>query len=164
MSETDSQVDLLRGVEVFRGASDDDLRNLVAMAREAEFPKGETIFREYDEAKEVYAIVSGSVALSLCHLKQNCRQIATVADGGLLGWSPLLGRMRLSDTAYTLSPVKAFVFDGAELMNYCEANPKFGFAFMRQAASVLAERLSATRLQLFDVHHMNLPEATLESD
>ena len=87
-----------------------------------------------------------------------------VGDGELVGWSPLVGRHRLSDTARTLTPVKALAIDGEQVIALCRDNPEFGFEFMHRVAMALAERLSATRLQLLDLSGFQLPDVQIESD
>jgi hypothetical protein len=49
-------------------------------------------------------------------------------------------------------------------MEFCRSNPTFGFEFMRRAACVLADRLSATRLQLLEHGGYRLPCVQPESD
>ena len=100
----------------------------------------------------------------ICEPKDTARQIAVVGEGDLVGWSPIVGRSRLSDTAVTLTPVQALVFDGQQLMDFCAANPSFGFEFMRLAASALASRLSGTRLQLLQMCGVNFPVFDLQPE
>ena len=153
----------LRGLQFFDGMDETYLRELAALSRLKEFPARTTVFEEYDRAKEVYFIVDGVISLGICDDK-GCRQITVVRRGDLMGWSPLIGRARLFDTARTTSPVKALVFDGDELINFCKAHPDFGFMFMRRAAQVLGERLSDTRRQLLEMSGIHLPDFPLESD
>lgn len=135
----------------FRQMSEQHLASVAEICREVELPARTTIFEEYERAKDVYVILSGEVSLLICEPKDACRQIAVVGEGDLVGWSPLVGRPRLSDTAVTLTPVKALVFDGSELLEFCKANPSFGVEFMHLVASALAMRLSGTRLQLLQM-------------
>jgi CRP-like cAMP-binding protein len=151
-------------MEFFRGTPDKYLEQLADLARPVEFPKNTTIFQEHDEAKDVYLIVRGEVSLVICTPKLACRQITLARDGELIGWSPLLGRPRLSDTAHTLTRVEAIAFDGSRLLKLCADNPPLGFELMQRAAQVLAERLNATRLQLLDACGVRLPEVAIESD
>jgi hypothetical protein len=81
-----------------------------------------------------------------------------------MGWSPLVGRKRLYDTARTLTAVRALAFVGSELIDFCAANPAFGFEFMRRVAVVLAERLSRARVKLRELSGTYLPEFPVESD
>ena len=46
----------------------------------------------------------------------------------------------------------------------CREDPEFGFEFMHRVAMVLAERLTATRLQLLKHCGGQLPEVQIESD
>jgi len=154
----------LRSCDFFRDIADEHLQKLAEICREVAFPAQATIFEEYGRAKTVYVVLSGEISVAICEPDDFCRQIAVVHPGELLGWSPLVGRSRLYDTARTASPVKALAFDGDQLMDFCAANPSFGFEFMRQTARVLSERLSGTRLQLLEMCGIHLPEFQLESD
>ena len=51
---------------------------------------------------------------------------------------------------------------GARVVN--RDNPEFGFEFMHRVAMALAQRLSATRLQLLDMSGFQLPDVQIESD
>jgi CRP-like cAMP-binding protein len=163
MAET-SNLEILRSLEFFHDIAARHLEQLAEILQVVEFPARKTIFQENDRAKEVYFIVSGEVSLVICAPQVSCRQIATVRTGELMGWSPLLSRRRLSDTARTLTPVRAVVFDGAQLLDFCRQHPDFGFEFMRRAAGVLSERLDATRMQLLDLGGVKLPEVAIDTD
>lgn len=154
----------LRGVAFFHDIADEHLERVAAISRLAEYPANTDIFREYEEAKDAYAIVSGSVSLVICTRSVGCRQLMEATTGDLIGWSPLVERPRLSDTARTLAPTKAVVIDGHRLLELCEEDHHFGFEFMRRTAKLMAERLSATRLQLLDLGGGHLPAVALESD
>ncbi len=114
-------------------------------------------------AKDVYFILDGQISLAICDTS-SCRQITQIGKGELLGWSPLIGRARLFDTASTATDVRALVFDGKDLMEFCEENPDFGFEFMRRTVRVLGDRLSAASVQLHQSGGAYFPEVTLESD
>ena len=148
----------------FSDVSADDLKKLAELCRIVEFPPQKKVFEEYAFAREVYVIVSGEISLAICEPEVSCRQIAVIRAGELMGWSPLVGRARLYDTARTMTPVKALAFDGQELMKFCTANPSFGFQFMHLVACTLAERLSGTRLRLLELSGAYLPEFQMETD
>jgi CRP-like cAMP-binding protein len=157
-------MEALRSSSFFNDCSDDDLKRLAEICHFEEFPARATVFEEYEPARIVYVIVSGEISLAICEPKVSCRQIATVHAGDLMGWSVLVGRARLYDTAFTQTPVTALAFDGDELMKFCVTNPSFGFQFMRRVACTLAERLGGTRLQLLDMCGVQLPKVPIETD
>ncbi len=157
-------LETLKEVAFFEGMDESDLSRLAGIAKTVEFPANADIFKEFDLAKDVFVIISGEVSLVSCTPASGCRKLMTVQAGEMLGWSPLVGRPRLHDTAHTLSPINAIVFDGQQILTFCEEHPKFGFQFMHRAAKVLAERLSATRLQLLDICGVRLPEVPVDTD
>lgn len=157
-------LETLRGVEFFHGIADQHLEKLAKIARLAEFPANTNIFRENDSAKDMYLIISGQVSLVICQPNVGCRQLMEVGAGELIGWSPLVARPRLSDTARTLTPTQVIAFDGEQALAFCSEDPRFGFEFMSRVARVLAERLSATRMKLLEMSGFQLPDVQLESD
>ena len=128
MSDIASQ---LRGMEFFHGIADEYLERLAAISKVVEFPARQEIFREHEPAKDVYFIVSGRVSLIICEPPVGCRQLVEVDEGELIGWSPLVGRSRLSDTAWTLTPTKAVAVEGKRILELSAADPQFGFEFMK---------------------------------
>ena len=163
MSEK-SSVETLQQIAFFEGFPENHLHKLVEISREVNYPARETLFHEHDPAKDVHVIVSGKVSLAVCAPKFGCRQIMEVNAGELFGWSPLLGRPRLSDTATTVTPTKTIDFDGSDLLDLCEKDTDFGYHFMRRMTMVLSDRLSATRRQLFDLGGRHLPEVFANTD
>jgi CRP-like cAMP-binding protein len=157
-------VDTLRSIAFLQGIADKHLEKLAAISQEVELGQQQTIFHQHEPARDVYLIVSGKVSLAVCEPKVGCRQIMEVRDGELIGWSPVLGRSRLSDTASTATAARLVKFPGDELVKLCDENPEFGYQFMRRTAEVLAERLGATRLQLLHMSGVQLPEAPIYTD
>ncbi|REJ88508.1 MAG: Crp/Fnr family transcriptional regulator [Planctomycetota bacterium] len=157
-------LEALRRLEFFHDIAEDDLSRLAEIAREVEFPADSEMFHEYDTARDVFAVVSGKVSIAVFTPKFGWRQLVEVGDGELIGWSPLVGRDRLFDTARAITPTKALAFDGRKLLDLCRENPAFGFEFMHRAAKVLAQRLGATHSQLREITGVKLPSEQLESD
>jgi CRP/FNR family transcriptional regulator, cyclic AMP receptor protein len=156
-------VELLRDTTFFQGIDDQYLNDLAPLCRAEEFANGAAIFSGSDRANEVHFIIDGRISLAICDAA-GCRQVAIIEKGDLMGWAPLIGRTRLFDNARTMSRVKTVVIDADALLEFCTAHAAFGFEFMRRAARVLAERLSATRLQLVEIGGVHLPDFQLESD
>jgi CRP/FNR family transcriptional regulator, cyclic AMP receptor protein len=157
-------LDALRGVAFFHDLADAQLERLAEIARLVEFPADSEMFHEYDTAKDVYVILSGKVSLVIFTPKFGWRQLAELGAGELIGWSPLVGREHLFDTAKALVPTKALAIDGEKLLALCKADPTFGCEFMHRAAKVLAQRLGATHSQLREITGFDLPSVPLESD
>lgn len=153
-------VPLLRGIGALAGMCDEHLQLLAKAAAEVHFAPDTVIFREGDPAVEVFLIVAGEVALEICAPSVGCRRILTVADGELLGWSPVLEQATLTATARTQVATHAVKISGPHLLQLCDQDPRFGYELMRRAAIALAKRLSATRLQLLNVYGSEMPHTS----
>lgn len=154
----------LRQVDFFRDITDEHLKLLAQIAQLVEFPADSVMFRQREPAKDIYVIASGKVSLGIFEPGLGGRQLMEIGPGDFVGWSPLVGRSQLSDTAYTLSPVTAIAIDAERALDLCKFDPEFGFKFMHGVAEVLAERLAAMRLLLIKKCGSDLPGINLESD
>jgi CRP-like cAMP-binding protein len=155
-------VSALRGMRALEGLSHEHVDRLASIAEEVAFPAGAIIFREGDPATDVYLLMEGSVSVEICAPSVGCRRILTVAEGELLGWSPVLEQGKLTASARTQAPTLAVKINGQRLLALCDEDPRFGYEFMRRAALALAKRLSATRLQLLNLYGSEMPR-TAES-
>ena len=152
-------VETLRRVDVLRDIADEHLDELAAFTQCDLFPEGAVIFREGDPPSRIYLIDDGHVALEIGVPGGRAKRIMTLSSGELLGWTPLLGEVKMTATARTLSPTRACGIDARQILALCEQNPKFGYEFMRRTALAMLKRLTATRLQLLDVYQHDLPSA-----
>jgi CRP-like cAMP-binding protein len=124
--------------------------NRIAMlARLQERAPQAVLFEEGCPSAHVYFLLSGAVLLEM-KAAGGPLQIQTVGAGELLGWSPLLGIGPMTATARTVTGCRLAALEVSALLQFCETDPRFGLALMRQIAVVLAERLHATRTRLLN--------------
>jgi CRP/FNR family transcriptional regulator, cyclic AMP receptor protein len=154
----------IREAEFFQGIAQKHLERVAAISKIVEYPAHHDIFHENEFARDIYFVISGKVSLAVCTPHAGCRQLMEVGPGEMIGWSPLVGRPLLSDTARTLLPTVVVAIDGKQILKLCVEDPEFGFDFMHRAAQTLATRLSALRLQLLQVGGTALPRVQMESD
>ena len=132
----------------------DVLRRLAAPQR---FDAGTLIFREGERAPAVYVIESGEVSLEICAAGIGCRPVLTLSAGELVGWSPLLSPdCPVTATARARTDVAALAIDAGTLLRHCDADPQLGYVVMREVVRSLARRLTATRLQMLDIHEQTV--------
>ena len=152
-----SMAETLRELGFLQGISDEYLAQIAIVAERLSLPESKLVFREGEAAADVFLVLHGSVSLEICAPGVGCRRILTVGSGELLGWSPLLGQLRFTATARTLTSTELLKIHAGQLLTLCEHNPRFGYEFMRCAAQALAKRLNATRMQLLDVYGQAMP-------
>lgn len=156
MSEP-SVLEILQGIRFLEGVPPGDLQRLAAVAELKRYAPNATVFREGDKISSIFLVAEGAVGLELLVPGQGAKRIHTVGTGELLGWSPVLGKMPMTATARALAPTLVAILDAGQVTALCHHDPMFGFIFMRQIALALAQRLNATRLQLLDVYHSEIP-------
>jgi CRP-like cAMP-binding protein len=152
----------LRRLSFLRPATDEELQQLVTVARGEGFAAGTVLFREGDRLLHFSIIVSGIVAIEILGPARRLQRIHTVREGELLGWSPVLGSGAMSATARAVTDVNLISIDASAVLAVCESDPRFGSLFMRRVAAAIASRLYSTRLQLLDVFGGQLPVAEAE--
>jgi CRP-like cAMP-binding protein len=119
------------------------------LARDVHFEADHIIFREGDDCRDFFLIVSGLVALEI-ELPRRTLRVQTLVAGDEFGWSAVLMGRGKHFQARTLRPVDALALDGSALVAACEKDPSFGYALMYRLLGVVSERLQATRLELSD--------------
>jgi CRP/FNR family transcriptional regulator, cyclic AMP receptor protein len=150
-------LEILRGIDLLKGISEEDLLQIASIAEEIDFAEGDIIFREHSPAENLYLVTEGNVSLEICAPSVGCRRILTVGKGELLGWSPVLENARYTATARAMALTRTVRMNGRQLLTLCEYDSSLGYHFMQRAALALSKRLSATRLQLLNVFGTEMP-------
>jgi len=153
--------DFLRSLTFLAPATDEELQLLIPAAQIEEYPAGASIFREGDHLNHIFILTSGTVSLEINGPDHRQRRIQTLSAGELLGWSPLLGSGAMTAGARAVTQVRVVALNARAILDICEQDPRFGFLFMKRAATAIAARLNATRLQLLDVYGTELHASPL---
>ena len=143
---------VLAELPVFEGLDPGYLEYIAGCGVNRVFEAGEHLFREGDPANSFFVIRHGRVALEIQAPGRGTLMIETLGEGALVGWSWLFPPYRCSFDARALELTRTVAFDGACLRGKCDEDRNLGYELMQRFASVMLERLQATRLQLLDVY------------
>jgi len=143
---------VLTEVKTFAGLEQRHLDRIAGCGRNCGFTAGELIAREGDRADTFYVIRHGRVALETPAPAGGPLLIATLGDGGVVGWSWLFPPYRWSFDARAIEDTRAIAFDGACLRGKCDSDHELGYVLMERFAQIILDRLQAARLQLLDVY------------
>ncbi len=125
---------------------------LSGCASNALFGKDEFVFHEGEEAKKVYLIRTGEVAIEMYVPGRGYVSIEKVGKGEVLGWSWLVPPYHWHFNARAIETVRAIELDGECLRKKCEEDHDLGFHLLKRFSHVMSQRLQASRLQLMDVY------------
>lgn len=138
--------------EFFKGL-DPSFSELVAgCAKNVRFDAGTYLFNEGDEAAEFFLIRHGRVGLEIKAPGRLPMRFLTADEGEIVGISWLIPPYQWSYDAKALDLVRAISLDATCLRGKCESDNRLGYELMKRFVPALADRLHATRLQLFDLY------------
>ncbi|HMJ12939.1 MAG TPA: cyclic nucleotide-binding domain-containing protein [Polyangiaceae bacterium] len=105
----------LRGIGLFGAISDDALGHLAAQLTIVEPPAGEVIFREGDDARDMYVVISGEIEV----LKRSKRgidsRVALLGPGDWFGEMGIVDIQPRSATVRTLAPARLLRITSSDL-------------------------------------------------
>ena len=105
------------------------------------FSKNEVIFRQGDDAQEMFDIVSGSVGVYINYGQENETQLTVLKAGNFLGEMGLIENYPRSATAVAMEDgTKLQVIDDAEFSAYFKDQPERLLEIMRQISARIRER------------------------
>ena len=140
------------GGHVFlKGLSERHLMLLASGVAPMTYQPGEYLGREGQPATRFFLILSGHVALDIPTPDRGVVPVQAVGPGEALGWSWLVPPHRWRFDCRAVETVQALAFDAEWLREKCEQDHELGYHLLKHLLSVIAGRLSASRLQLLDL-------------
>lgn len=144
-------LDALRESEVFEGLGDDELAIVAEMARQETYEPGAGILAENEEAKNLYIVLQGRVAILIDVGQGKQIVVDTVTKNGSFGWSAMVPPYVYTASAKCSERTKVVAVPGSGLRDLCRANCRTCYSIMERLATVISARLKDTRLQLISL-------------
>ena len=141
-----TDVALLREVELFRDLTAEAFARIEPNARQRVLQRGDVLFREGDDAEELFVVVSGRIAISNRSIDGRESMIALMERGDLLGDMPLFDGLTRSAEARALERSEVVAVPYAPLRAALEDDPSLLWA----AVELLALRLRSVDMALAD--------------
>lgn len=116
------------------------------------FAEGERVIRAGDPADHFWVIRHGRVDVELDGGSRGTIVIERLDPGEILGASWIAEPFRTEFDATAIERSSAIKVDAQCLRGKCAADPELGHELYRRFATLMRDRLHATRLQLLDVY------------
>jgi CRP-like cAMP-binding protein len=136
--------DILGSVELFEGATPDELTSLAKVCRDQTFNKGEVITRQGEEGEALYVVCKGFVEVIRSHPSTDIepRTVVHLGEGQIFGEMALVDHGPRSATIQAASDATdVLVINREDFERLCEENLHFGFTVMRNIAADLSFKL-----------------------
>src|ERR1700737_4087858 len=138
--ETENEVSYLKQVYIFASLSDDDIRELMSVAKRRTFRAGEVIFHRDDPGQVLYVIKEGKV--KICLISPDGQEISLVVfgKGEYFGDLALLDGLPRSADAIALEKVECYTLQRSDFQKAIMKNPKIAISVLE----ALTKRLRNT--------------------
>ena len=125
--------------KLFRHLSPIELQALRQVAREQQFPAGQTVFKEGDPGDGVYLVKDGAVEISATVAPDTERVIAQVGPGELFGEMAVLELKPRSATAKAAQQSTVYFIPRDELLAMVQRSPVLAMELLREISRRLRE-------------------------
>ncbi len=123
---------------------------LAECAEEAHFSKGSYMFRQGEKADRLCLVQDGKVGIRLEMPSHDPLTIMTLGPGGVVGWSWLVPAQKWLFDVWVMADTLGITLNGECLFAKCRADYELGYELMWRCSQIMADRLTATRLQLLN--------------
>lgn len=162
--------DQLSKFKLFSDISPEKLAAIALKCDVLEFGTNDVIFKDGDEATNIYGVLDGEVTLSLIFedkvLKTNIDYeesilsqyevlekpivVDVVSRGEIFGWSALVSPHTSTATATCTMPVKVFAIPAETLCQMFQKDATLGFAVMSRLSELISQRLRNRTAKLIE--------------
>jgi len=136
-------INLLRGLPVFDGLGDGELRKIARLFTQKLYRPGEKVFAKGDSGNEAYVVMRGQIEI---HLEDKSLPIATVGNGQIFGELAFLdGSPRVANAIANQASI-LLVIQRSAFNDLVQREPHLGMMVMRNIALELSGRLRRTNV------------------
>jgi signal-transduction protein with cAMP-binding, CBS, and nucleotidyltransferase domain len=135
--------------------SQEEIQALLPLAKFTSFRENQTVFKQGQNADKFYLVISGLINVGIDPKIHGILSIQQVTDGEALGWSWLIPPYIWQYDAIAIENTKCIEINAVQLRQLFEKDHKFGYHFSRQVLQVVSRRLTATRIQFWDLYKMH---------
>ncbi|MEI6876066.1 MAG: cyclic nucleotide-binding domain-containing protein, partial [Spirochaetota bacterium] len=137
----DAKGSILRGIDIFSGLSDTDLRALSGKMRKITRSPGRVVFREGEEGSELFVLVAGLVSISVRGDDANEIELSRLAPGSFFGEMALLERAPRSATCTALEKSACLVLKAVDFEALLVEQPSAAVGVLDRMLGIAAGRL-----------------------
>jgi CRP/FNR family cyclic AMP-dependent transcriptional regulator len=148
-----SKLSVLRKHPIFADLEPEAFEQICRYAKHTTLKRGTTLFSKGDPGNSLYAVISGTVKMSISSPDGRNAILNIVGPGETFGEIALLDGQARSTDAIANSNCELFVIDRRELIPFVKAQPALAMKFIE----LLCERLRSTSDQVEQIILQNLP-------
>jgi CRP/FNR family transcriptional regulator/CRP/FNR family cyclic AMP-dependent transcriptional regulator len=134
-------VELLKGVDIFEGLTEQELRRVAAICREAKYAKGQVVTSQGEEGDEMFIVRDGLVEVTVGEAGEGPRTVVNLGTGQVVGEMALVDRGPRSATVRCVTDATLNVIERDAFENLCQSSAQIGMVVYRNLAADLSFKL-----------------------
>lgn len=144
-------IDLLRGVPVFAGLSDNELKKVERYMVTRKFVSGEYVFSQREPGAGMYMVIAGEVKI-LMESSSETKELSHLREGDFFGEMALLDESARSASAVaSTDKVELLSFFRGDLLKLVQEYPEIACKVLWNIGTVLSDRLRKNNEMYFEV-------------
>ena len=134
-------VELLKGVDMFEGLTEQELRRVGAICREAKYAKGQVVTSQGEEGDEMFIVRDGLVEVTVGEAGEGPRTVVNLGTGQVVGEMALVDRGPRSATVRCVTDAMLNVIERDAFEELCQSSAQIGMVVYRNLAADLSFKL-----------------------
>jgi len=145
---------LLKAIPILQKLDQEELRQVLKIARPVQFPRGKVILKEGETGETLYIIAEGAVEVSKTLVMmgeredvQDREKILTklsAEDHAIFGEVALFEQSKRTATVVALTDCRMLEISKSDFLRLAEENPRIGYRITRNIVQLLCSRLRKT--------------------
>lgn len=135
-------------VAILNGLDADQMKLLEPLFEKFSCSPGRVIFQQGEQADFLYLLIDGKVDMSFKPYDGNPITISHIGEGGLFGWSAVVGSDKYTSSAVAIEAVNAVRVHGSDLRKICREHPKAGKEILERLADGVSSRWKDSHKQV----------------
>jgi len=145
---------LLKAIPILRDLDEEELRQVLKIARPVQFPRGKVILKEGDTGETMYIIAEGMVEVSKTLVMMMGREDLqdrdkvltklSAEDHAIFGEVALFEKSKRTATVLALTDCRMLEISKPDFLRLAEENPRIGYKITRNIVQLLCSRLRKT--------------------
>jgi CRP-like cAMP-binding protein len=145
---------LLKAIPILRDLDEEELRQVLKIARPVQFPRGKVILKEGETGETMYIIAEGMVEVSKSLVMMRGREDLqdrdkvltklSAEDHAIFGEVALFEQSKRTATVVARSHCRMLEISKSDFLRLAEENPRIGYKITRNIVQLLCSRLRKT--------------------
>ena len=149
----ENETTYLKQVPLFTGLAEEEIQELMALAKRRTFRGSEVIFHRDDPGQVLYVIKEGKVKICLISPDGQEISLAVLGKGDCFGEFAILDSLPRSADAVAMEKVECYTLQRSDFHNAVMKNPKIAIQIME----VLTKRLRSTDEMIENLIFLDVP-------